>query len=103
MNGVFLISELTFTLNPGDTTMLSDIQSPAYDLFSPAALQNPYMLYQQMRSEDPVHYSEALGYWFLTRYVDVEAALRDERLSADRRSLFVQQLGDLDGSLIQRV
>jgi cytochrome P450 PksS len=81
--------------------MPSNLKPSADDLFSPAALQNPYALYQQMRAEDPVHYSEALGYWFLTRYTDVEAALRDERLSANRHSLFVQQLGDLDVSLIQ--
>lgn len=80
--------------------MRSELEQPVYDLFSPAALQNPYPLYQQMRTEDPVHYSEALGYWFLTRYTDVEAALRDERLSADRRSLFIRQLGNLDVSLI---
>lgn len=78
-----------------------DAKTPTYDLFSPSALSNPYPLYQRMRADDPVHYSEDLGYWFLTRYADVEAALRDERLSADRRSLFVQQLGDLDIGLIQ--
>ncbi|MBD2527155.1 cytochrome P450 [Nostoc sp. FACHB-133] len=71
-----------------------------YDLFAPEALLNPYPLYKQMREEDPVHYSE-LGYWVLTRYKDVEAALRDERLSADRTALFLNQLGDLDVNLIQ--
>ncbi|MGK7872104.1 MAG: cytochrome P450 [Xenococcaceae cyanobacterium] len=81
--------------------MLSDVKPPTYNLFSPEALNNPYPLYQQMRTEDPVYYCESLGYWFLTRYDDVEAALGDERLSADRRSLFVQQLGDLDVELIQ--
>jgi cytochrome P450 PksS len=37
---------------------------------------------------DPVHYSEANQFWVLTRYSDVEDALRDDRLSADRSSLF---------------
>jgi cytochrome P450 len=55
-----------------------------YDLFAPEALLNPYSLYKRMREEDPVHYSESFGYWVLTRYQDVEAALQDERLSADR-------------------
>jgi cytochrome P450 len=75
--------------------------TPTYDLFSPEALANPYALYKTMRDHDPVYYSEALGYWFLTRYQDVEAALKDERLSADRSSLFIQQIGNLDISLIQ--
>jgi cytochrome P450 PksS len=54
-----------------------------------------------MREEDPVHYSESFRYWVLTRYSDVEAALRDERLSADRTALFINQLGSLDVNLIQ--
>lgn len=81
--------------------MLSHPLSPTFDLFSPEALADPYTLYRQMRAQDPVHYSPSLGYWLLTRYQDVEAALKDERFSADRRTLFIQQIGDLDISLIQ--
>lgn len=81
--------------------MLSDTKAPTYDLFAPENLANPYRLYQQMREADPVYYSESLGYWILTRYQDVEAALKDERLSADRSALFINQIGDLDISLIQ--
>jgi pimeloyl-[acyl-carrier protein] synthase len=76
-------------------------QSPTYDLFAPEIIANPYPLYKRIREEDPVHYEASLGYWILTRYQDVEAALRDERLSANRRTLFIQQLGNLDVSLIQ--
>lgn len=72
-----------------------------YDLFAPSALINPYPLYEQMRSEDPVHYCESLGYWILTRYRDVEAALRDERLSVDRTELYINQSGNLDVKEIQ--
>jgi cytochrome P450 len=54
-----------------------------------------------MSSEDPVHYSESLGYWILTRYRDVEAAVRDERLSSDRTALFINKLGSLDVKEIQ--
>ncbi|QLE42664.1 cytochrome P450 [Nostoc sp. C052] len=80
---------------------MSVTKTPEYDLFSPEVLINPYPLYNIMRAADPVYYSEALGYWILTRYKDVEAALRDERLSADRRPLFVKQLGDVDVNSIQ--
>ena len=72
-----------------------------YDLFAPEALANSYPLFKRMRSEDPVHYSEALGYWVLTRYRDVEAALRDERLSSNRKALFINKLGSLDVKKIQ--
>lgn len=81
--------------------MLANARSSAFDLFSPEALTNPYALYQQMRETDPVHYSESLGYWLLTRYQDVEAALKDERLSADRSPLFINQIRNLDVNLIQ--
>jgi cytochrome P450 PksS len=86
---------------PRTQIMLIDSPSPTYDLFSPEALANCYQLYKQMREENPVYYSDSLGYWILTRYQDVEAALRDERLSADRRALFINQLGDLDVNLIE--
>src|SRR4028119_845358 len=74
---------------------------PTYDLFAPEAVANSYPLFKRMRSEDPVHYCESGGYWILTRYRDVEAALRDERLSADHTPLFINQLGSLDVKEIQ--
>ncbi|AFZ27762.1 cytochrome P450 [Cylindrospermum stagnale PCC 7417] len=74
---------------------------PTYDLFAPEVIANPYPLYKRIREENPVYYEASLGYWILTRYQDVEAALRDERLSSERRTLFIQQLGNLDVSLIQ--
>src|SRR4028119_1795540 len=72
-----------------------------YDMFAPEALVNSYPLFKRMRSEDPVHYSEALGSWILTRYRDVEAALHDERLSSNRTALYINQLGSLDVKEIQ--
>jgi len=74
---------------------------PTYDLFAPEALVNSYPLFKRMRLEDPVHYCESGGYWILTRYRDVEAALRDERLSSDKKPLFINQLGSLDVKEIQ--
>jgi len=72
-----------------------------YDLFAPEALVNSYPLFKRMRSEDPVHYCESGGYWILTRYRDVEAALHDERLSSDRTALYINKLGSLDVKEIQ--
>jgi hypothetical protein len=51
-------------------------------------------MYKQLREEDPVHWSELLESWVLTRYEDVVAVLRDPRFSADRRrarTRFAQQ------------
>jgi pimeloyl-[acyl-carrier protein] synthase len=77
------------------------VNQPTYDLFAPEALVNSYPLFKRMRSEDPVHYCESGGYWILTRYRDVEAALPDERLSSDRTPLRINQLGSLDVKEIQ--
>jgi cytochrome P450 len=57
--------------------MITDAQFPTYDLFSPEALANPYALYKQMQETDPAYYSDSLGCWIVTRYQEVEAALKD--------------------------
>jgi hypothetical protein len=66
-----------------------------YNPFVPEVHANPYPLYRQLREEDPVHWSELMEAWVLTRYDDVSRVLKDnERFSADRRNArnrFVQQ------------
>jgi len=88
-------------MNSQHKNMSAFANEQTYDLFAPEAVANSYPLFKRMRSEDPVHYSEALGYWILTRYRDVEAALRDERLSSNRTPLHLNQLGSLDVKEIQ--
>jgi cytochrome P450 PksS len=88
-------------MNSQHKNMSAFANEQTYDLFAPEAVANSYPLFKRMRSEDPVHYSEALGYWILTRYRDVEAALRDERLSSNRKALHINQLGSLDVKEIQ--
>jgi len=88
-------------MNSQHKNMSAFANQQTYDLFAPEALVNSYPLFKRMRSEDPVHYCESGGYWILTRYRDVEAALRDERLSSNRKALFINQLGSLDVKEIQ--
>jgi cytochrome P450 len=61
-----------FTLNPMD----------------PAFVADPYPTYRRLRAEDPVHHSP-LGFWVLTRYDDVIAALRDPRLAKEAIAAWV--------------
>ena len=71
-------------------------------LTSPDALADPYPTLQRMRCEDPAHYSETLGAWFLTRYADVLQAFRDPRLSADRTRFVIDaQLGSRDRAIVK--
>ncbi|HLO87867.1 MAG TPA: cytochrome P450 [Nostocaceae cyanobacterium] len=75
----------------------------SYDLLAPEVLFNPYPLYQQIRADKPVYFYEKKGFWFLTRYQDVEAALLDPRLSSNRQALLTSQLPDSDLSIIQNL
>ena len=42
----------------------------------------PYDQYRRLRAEDPVHHSELLQGWVVTRYADVDAVLRDPSVSS---------------------
>jgi pimeloyl-[acyl-carrier protein] synthase len=53
-----------------------------YHLLDPAVLANPYPLYHQLRSEDPVHWDPFLHAWVVTRYTDVITVF--QRFSANR-------------------
>jgi cytochrome P450 len=60
------------------------IRKVEYNPLLPEARTNPYPLYRTLREQDPVHYSDVLDAWVLTRYDDVVFALKDARFSADR-------------------
>ena len=56
-----------------------------FSLSSPEVRADPYPVYRRLREEDPVHWSEAMDAWVLTRYDDVVSVLQDKRFSAERR------------------
>ena len=69
-----------------------------YNPLTPEVRANPYPLYRQLREQDPVHWSELMASWVLTRYDDVEAVLRDPRFSTARRrtgNRFTEQLMEM--------
>jgi cytochrome P450 len=65
-----------------------------YDPRLPEEIADPFPSFARLRAEDPVHWSEILGGWVLTRYRDVRAALADRRLSADRITPFRDHLSE---------
>ena len=60
---------------------VSMIESTALDdqLTTHQFLKDPYPLYRQFQNNHPVHWSDAWDCWLLTRYDDVNAALRDPK------------------------
>jgi cytochrome P450 len=45
----------------------------------PGFVANPYPAYKRLRADHPVRYDEATDHWLVSRYVDVNALLRDRR------------------------
>ncbi len=56
----------TVTLQAIDDSLLSD-----------DFLRNPYPTMDRLREVDPVHWSDAIGGWVLTRYADIRATFKD--------------------------
>src|SRR5947209_17366525 len=48
-----------------------------YHLLDPEVLANPYPLYHQLRTEDPVHWDPFLHAWVVTSYADSLAVFHD--------------------------
>jgi len=63
-----------------------------YDPRQPQHIADPFPIFARLRAEDPVHWSEILGGWVLTRYRDVRLVLNDPRFSADRITPFRDHL-----------
>jgi cytochrome P450 len=57
-----------------------------FNPFLPEMRTDPYPIYRRMREEDPVHHSDVIRSWVLSRHDDVLAFFSDHaRLSSDRR------------------
>jgi len=55
-----------------------------YDLNSAEFLANPYPIYDQLRTSDPIFWSAENGYWILTRYADIASLIQNVHLSSNR-------------------
>lgn len=65
---------------------------------------NPYPFYEQLRNYDPIHWDEEMGFWVLTRYVDIDALYTDERFSrAQGLMRGFQRLSESDRRIVDPV
>ena len=55
-----------------------------YDLNSAEFLRDPYPVYDQLRTHDPIFWSAENEYWMITRYADLVSNIQDKRLSSNR-------------------
>jgi len=55
-----------------------------YDLNSAEFLRDPYPVYDQLRTHDPIFWSTENEYWMITRYADIISHIQDKRLSSNR-------------------
>jgi pimeloyl-[acyl-carrier protein] synthase len=55
-----------------------------FNPIAPGTIANPHPMYRALREQKPVHFSEMIEAWILTRYDDVDAVLMDPRFSAER-------------------
>ena len=49
----------------------------SYDPYNVEIDIDPYPTYKRLRDEAPLYYNEKFDFWGLSRFADVEAALRD--------------------------
>lgn len=70
------------------------VQKPEFNPVSPENLSNPVPHYRALREQEPVHWSDEVQAWFITRHEDVVACFRDPRLSSNRKKLYEAQFRD---------
>jgi cytochrome P450 len=84
------LHRLTSELPVGERAVLDDLlraasvvetTPPQYNPFLPGVHANPYPRYHLIQADNPVHWSDAMQAWVISRHADVERAFRDQRLS----------------------
>ena len=65
------------------------------DMLTPERVADPYPYFAELRTHDPVHWSDRYRAWFISRWDDVFTSLRDPRFSSDRvKPVFDTKLSD---------
>ena len=55
-----------------------------FDLNSAEFLRDPYPTYDELRKNDPIHWSAENNYWIITRYADIIAQAQNNQLTSNR-------------------
>jgi pimeloyl-[acyl-carrier protein] synthase len=68
---------MSSTFAPSSDLATAGRELSLYQLLDPEVLANPYPLYHQLRTKDPVHWDPFLHAWVVTRYEYVVQVLHD--------------------------
>ncbi|MEM7255563.1 MAG: cytochrome P450 [Pseudomonadota bacterium] len=66
------------------------------DLTAQAVLDDPHPTYGRIRERHPVYWNASLKGWVVTRYDNVRAGLRDQRLSVEKLEPYAARRGETD-------
>ena len=87
---LFAIPDLLFGTRPVNAFL----SAPIYDPSDEDTRRNPFPLYEALQMHDPIHWSEALRCWIITRYDDVRQVALSPAMSSDRLRPFYESLKD---------
>lgn len=68
-----------------------------YDLYSHAVQEDPYQIYAELLERAPVFHNAERGFWALSRFDDVQGALRDWRRFSSAAGVRLDDLLELAG------
>jgi cytochrome P450 len=69
-------------------------EAPLFNPLDPAFVADPYPTYARLRDEAPLHFVPPMDAWVISRYADVQFALRDARFGRTGfESILLQKLG----------
>jgi hypothetical protein len=69
--------------------------TPEYDPFSYAVHADPYPIYRRLREEAPAYFNPRHGFWALSRYGDVRAALLDHETYCSGKGFLLEDIAEL--------
>ncbi len=71
-----------------------------YDPFSYAVHADPYPIYRRLRDEAPAYFNPKHGFWALSRYQDVRAALLDHETYCSGHGFLLEDIGRLQMPMV---
>ncbi len=83
-------------VDPAPSTTAAAATTVRFNPLDAGFVASPYALYGALRDQDPVHWSDLLCGWVITRYDDVSAVLRDPSMSSDVRRATPNPIVDME-------